>query len=307
MLQGAASGVKLSKLRNELRAGAIIEAMREIHVDAIRDTVRTLCKDAACLLPEDVVGALQTARQREQSPVAIKVIDQILLNADLAREEMLPLCQDTGTTVLFLDIGQDVHVVGGDLKTALTEGVSQGYREGYLRASIVDKPFSARTNTKDNTPPIVHTEIVPGDSLRIQLMPKGGGCENMSRFTIMLPSAGKKGITEFVCRTVDESGGNPCPPIIVGLGVGGTAEHAMYMAKRSLTRKIGEPNPDPEEAEFEAQILDAVNALGVGAQAVGGTQTALGVHMMTHPTHIASLPVAVNLQCHSARLKEATL
>ncbi len=285
----------------------MIESMREIHVDAIRDTVRTLCKDAACLLPEDVVGALQTARQREQSPVAIKVIDQILLNADLAREEMLPLCQDTGTTVLFLDIGQNVHIVGGDLKTALTEGVSQGYREGYLRASIVDKPFSARTNTKDNTPPIVHTEIVPGDALRIQLMPKGGGCENMSRFTIMLPSAGKKGITEFVCRTVDESGGNPCPPIIVGLGVGGTAEHAMYMAKRSLTRKIGELNPDPEEAGFEAQILDAVNALGVGAQAVGGTQTALGVHMMTHPTHIASLPVAVNLQCHSARLKEATL
>jgi fumarate hydratase subunit alpha len=281
--------------------------LREIHVDAIRDTVRTLCKDAACLLPDDVVGAIQTARKREESPVAVKVLDQILLNADLAREEMLPLCQDTGTTVIFLDIGQDVHIVGGDLKTALAEGVSQGYREGYLRASIVDKPFSARTNTKDNTPPIAHTEIVSGDALRIQLMPKGGGCENMSRFTIMLPSAGKQGITDFVCRTVDESGGNPCPPIIVGVGVGGTAEHAMYMAKRSLTRKIGDPNPDPEEAEFEARMLDAVNALGVGAQAVGGTQTALAVHLMTHPTHIASLPVAVNLQCHSARLKEAVL
>jgi fumarate hydratase subunit alpha len=245
--------------------------MREIHVDAIRDTVRTLCKDAACLLPEDVVGALQTARRREESPVAVKVLDQILLNADLARDEMLPLCQDTGTTVIFLDIGQDVHIVGGDLKTALSDGVNQGYREGFLRASIVDKPFSARTNTKDNTPPIAHVEIVPGDQMRIQLMPKGGGCENMSRFTIMLPSAGRKGITEFVCRTVDESGGNPCPPIIVGVGVGGTAEHAMYMAKRSLTRKVGDPNPDPEEAEFEAQLLDAVNALGVGAQAVGGT------------------------------------
>jgi fumarate hydratase subunit alpha len=285
----------------------MMKPMREIHVDSIRDTVRELCKDAACLLPEDVVGAIQTAKTRERSAVAVKVLDQILLNADLAREEMLPLCQDTGTTVLFLDIGQDVHIVGGELKAALAEGVGAGYNEGFLRASIVDRPFSARTNTKNNTPPIVHTEIVPGDHLRIQLMPKGGGCENMSRFTIMLPSAGKKGITEFVTRTVEESGGNPCPPIIVGLGVGGTAEHAMYMAKRALTRKIGDPNPVAEEAEFEAELLDAVNATGLGAQAVGGTQTALAVHMNTHPTHIASLPVAVNLQCHSARLKEATL
>lgn len=269
--------------------------------------MRELCKDAACLLPEDVVGAIQTAREREKSPVAVKVLDQILLNADLAREEMLPLCQDTGTTVIFLDIGQDVHITGGDLKAALKDGVGQGYEQGFLRASIVDRPFSARTNTKNNTPPVAHIEIVPGDQLRIQVMPKGGGCENMSRFTIMLPSAGKKGITEFVTRTVEESGGNPCPPIIVGLGVGGSAEHAMYMAKRSLTRKIGDANPVAEEAEFEAELLDAVNATGLGAQAVGGTQTALAVHMTTHPTHIASLPVAVNLQCHSARLKEATL
>jgi fumarate hydratase subunit alpha len=281
--------------------------MRVIPVDTIRDTVRALCIDAACLLPEDVVGAIQTAKQRERSPVAVRVLDQILLNADLAREEMLPLCQDTGTTVIFLEIGQDVHITGGDLRHALAEGVGQGYKEGFLRASIVDRPFSARTNTKDNTPPIVHTEIVPGDQLRIQVMPKGGGCENMSRFTIMLPSAGKQGITEFVVRTVEESGGNPCPPIIVGLGVGGTAEHAMYMAKRALTRRVGDPNPIAEEAEFEAELLDAVNATGLGAQAVGGTQTALAVHMKTHPTHIASLPVAVNLQCHSARLKEAVL
>lgn len=281
--------------------------MKEIHVDEIRDAVRVLCKEAACKLPDDVVGALQAAREREQSPVAVKVLDQILLNAGLAREEMLPLCQDTGTTVIFLDVGQDVHITGGDLRAALAAGVSEGYREGYLRASIVDRPFSARTNTKDNTPPIVHTEIVPGDSLRIQLMPKGGGCENMSRFTVMLPGAGKQGITDFVVRTVEESGGNPCPPIIVGVGIGGSAEHAMYMAKRALTRKVGEPNPDAEEAAFEAELLEAVNATGVGPQAVGGTQTALAVHIKTHPTHIASLPVAVNLQCHSARLKEAVL
>jgi fumarate hydratase subunit alpha len=259
------------------------------------------------VLPDDVVRALQAARKREESPVAVKVLDQILLNADLARDEMLPLCQDTGTAVVFLDIGQDLHITGGSLAEAISEGVSAGYTEGNLRASIVDRPFSARVNTKNNTPPIVHTELVPGDALRIQVMPKGGGCENMSRFTIMLPSAGKQGITDFVLQTVDESGGNPCPPVIVGLGIGGTAEHAMYMAKRALTRKIGDPNPDPEQAEFEAELLDAVNGLGVGAQAVGGTQTALAVHIKTHPTHIASLPVAVNLQCHSARLTEATL
>ncbi len=281
--------------------------MREIHVDEIRDTVRRLCIEATCLLPEDVVGALQTARAREESPVAVKVLDQILLNADRAREEMLPLCQDTGTTVIFLDIGQDVHISGGPLMEALREGVGAGYREGFLRAAIVERPFSSRVNTRDNTPPIVHTEIVPGEALRIQLMPKGGGCENMSRFTIMLPAAGRAGITEFVLKTVEESGGNPCPPIIVGLGVGGSAEYAMYMAKRALTRKVGEPNPDEEEAEFEAELLQKVNALGVGPLAVGGRSTALAVHMTTYPTHVASLPVAVNLQCHSARLKEAVL
>jgi fumarate hydratase subunit alpha len=281
--------------------------MREVHVDQIRDTVSRLCQEASTLLPEDVVGALETAREREQSPVAVKVLDQILDNAELAREELLPLCQDTGTTIIFLDIGQDVHITGGDLRQALTEGVGAGYTEGFLRASIVDRPFSARTNTKDNTPPIVHTEIVPGESVRIQVMPKGGGCENMSRFTIMLPAAGKPGITDFLLQTVDESGGNPCPPIIAGVGVGGSAEHAMYMAKRALTRKIGDVNPNAEEAAFEAELLEAVNALGVGPQAIGGTETALAVHMITHPTHIASLPVAVNLQCHSARLKEAVL
>ena len=281
--------------------------MREVHVDRVRETVKQLCQEATCLLPEDVVGALQTARTREESPLAVKVLDQILLNAELAGKEMLPLCQDTGTTVIFLEIGQDVHIAGGNLKEALAEGVGQGYDEGFLRASIVDKPFSARTNTRNNTPPVVHTEIVPGDGLRIQVMPKGGGCENMSRFTIMLPSAGKKGIEEFVLQTVEESGGNPCPPIIVGLGVGGSAEYAMYLAKKALTRKVGEPNPDAEEAEFEADLLEKVNALGLGPQAVGGRATGLAVHMMTYPTHIASLPVAVNLQCHSARLKEAVL
>ena len=276
--------------------------MREVHVDDIRDTVARLCLEATCLLPDDVVGALQTARKTEKSPVAVQVLDQIILNATLLamnaplsghRTPCLPRLARTCTSPEIPD--RRHHAGVGRVP------------EGFLRASIVDRPFSARTNTKDNTPPVVHTEIVPGDQLRIQVMPKGGGCENMSRFTIMLPSAGKQGITDFVLQAIEEAGGNPCPPIIVGLGVGGTAEYAMYLAKRALTRKVGDPSPDPEAAAFEADLLEKVNALGVGPQAVGGTTTALAVHMETYPTHIASLPVAVNLQCHSARLKEAVL
>ncbi len=281
--------------------------MRDIDCQTIKETVVRLCQEATALLPDDVLQALKRAREREESPLAQKVLDQILRNADLARDERLPLCQDTGTAVIFLEVGQDVHIVGGALMDALREGVSAGYTEGYLRASIVEKPFSARVNTKDNTPPVVHTEIVAGDRLRIKLMPKGGGCENMSRFTMMLPAAGKAAITEFVLKTVEESGGNPCPPLIVGVGIGGTAEHSMYLAKRSLTRKVGEPNADAETAEFEAELLEKVNALGLGPQAVGGRNTALAVHLETYPTHITALPVAVNLQCHSARLKEVVL
>ena len=281
--------------------------MREVHVDQIRDTVRRLCQDAATLLPDDVLDALKRAREREESPLAQRVLDQILRNAELAGEELLPLCQDTGTTVIFLEVGQDLHIVGGALMDALSEGVGAGYTEGRLRASIVERPFSSRTNTKNNTPPVVHTEIVPGDALRIKVMPKGGGCENMSRFTMMLPAAGKPAITEFVLKAVEEAGGNPCPPIIVGVGIGGTAEHAMHLAKHALTRKVGEPNPDAETSEFESELLEKVNALGLGPQAVGGRTTALAVHMETYPTHITALPVAVNPQCHSARLKEAVL
>jgi fumarate hydratase subunit alpha len=281
--------------------------MREVHVDKIRDTVRQLCQDATALLPDDVLDALKRAREREESPLAQRVLDQILRNAELAGEEYLPLCQDTGTAVIFLEVGQDLHIVGGGLMDALSEGVGAGYTEGKLRASIVERPFSARANTKNNTPPVVHTEIVPGDQLRIKVMPKGGGCENMSRFVMLLPAAGKPAITEFVLKAVDEAGGNPCPPVIVGVGIGGTAEHAMHLAKKALTRKVGEPNPDVETAEYEAELLEKVNALGLGPQAVGGRTTALAVHMETHPTHITALPVAVNLQCHSARLKEAVL
>ncbi len=281
--------------------------MREIHVDEISEAVRHLCTEAASRLPEDVVGALRTARVREDSAAGIRVLDQILLNADQARAEMLPLCQDTGTIVIFLDVGQDVHITGGPVMEALTDGVNAAYRDGFLRAAMVDRPFSDRVNTRDGTPPVVHTEIVGGDRLRIHVMAKGCGGENASRFSMIPPGEGKQGITKFVLKAIEESAGNPCPPIIIGLGIGGTAEHAMYMATRALTRKIGEPNGDREESAFEAELLVGVNTLGIGPQSAGGRATALAVHIKTYPTHIASMPVAVNLQCHSARLKEAIL
>jgi fumarate hydratase subunit alpha len=206
-----------------------------------------------------------------------------------------------------LEIGQDVHVSGGFIGDAVNDGIRQGYSEGYLRKSMAARPFSARTNTGDNTPAIIHTEIVPGDQLRIMFMPKGGGCENMSRYQNFLPGMGKKAVVDFVCETVDMSGGNPCPPLVIGVGVGGTAEKAMAMAKHSLFRKIGSRNDDAETAALEDEILEAVNALGVGPQAVGGSTTALDVFVETFPTHITALPVAVNIQCHSARTKEAVI
>ena len=281
--------------------------VRDIHVDRITETVAELCVTSTHFLPEDVVAGLKRAKETEQSPLGKQVLIEILENADLAQREMLPLCQDTGTTVVFVELGQDVHIVGGSLTEAINKGVSKGYTEGYLRASIVDHPFSSRVNTKDNTPAVIHVDVAPGDSFKIKVLPKGGGCENMSRFTVMLPSAGKEEITEFVLRTIEESGGNPCPPLIVGVGVGGSAEYAMYLAKKAVTRGVDVRSPDPETAQFEGELLEKVNALGVGPQAVGGVNTALAVNIETYPTHITALPVGVNLQCHSARLKEAEL
>jgi fumarate hydratase subunit alpha len=281
--------------------------MREIWADDVIAAVARLCIEAAHDLPADVETALRAARAGERSPLGMIVLDQILENADVARAQSIPLCQDTGVTVVILEVGQEVHIAGGYLYEAIAEGVRRGYREGHLRASIVERPFSHRENTKDNTPPVIHTEIVPGDRLRIQVMPKGFGCENMSRFAMLLPGDGRVGIADFVLRAVDEAGGNPCPPIIVGVGVGGSADYAMWLAKKALTRPVGSVHADAETAAFEAELLAKVNALGIGPQAVGGVTTALAVHIETFPTHIASLPVAVNLQCHSARLKEAIL
>lgn len=281
--------------------------MREISADQITETVARLAVEATHFLPEDVEGAIRGAKQTERSPLAVQIIDEILENAEIARTKMLPLCQDTGTAVVMLDIGQDVHISGGYVIDAVNEGIRRGYGEGYLRKSIAARPFSARTNTGDNTPGVIHTEIVPGDQVHISFMPKGGGCENMSRYQNFLPGMGKQAVIDFVCETVDMSGGNPCPPLVIGVGVGGTAEKAMTMAKHSLFRKIGQRNADPEVAELEAELLKAVNELGVGPQAVGGSTTALDVFVETYPTHITALPVAVNIQCHSARTKQAVI
>lgn len=281
--------------------------VREVHVDAITKAVAEMCETATHVLPDDVVSGLKKAQSTETSPLARQVLIEIVENVEVAKRDMIPLCQDTGTTVVMLDVGQDVHIVGGSLRDAINKGVSKGYTEGYLRASMVDHPFSTRVNTKDNTPAVIHSEIVAGNKLGITVVPKGGGCENMSKFQIMLPSRGKEGITEFVLQTIEESGGNPCPPLVVGVGVGGSSEYAMYLAKKGIVRPVGQPSDDPETAEFERELLEKVNALGVGPQAVGGVNTAMAVNIETYPTHITSLPVAVNLQCHSARSKHVEL
>jgi fumarate hydratase subunit alpha len=281
--------------------------MRDIHVNDISEKVAALFIDATHNLPADVLAALERARDSEKSPLGRQILEEILQNARIAREEMIPLCQDTGTSVVFVELGQEAHIVGGSLEEAINKGVAKGYTEGFLRKSIVERPFSARKNTGDNTPAVVHLELVPGDKMKIKVLPKGGGCENMSRLAILLPGQGRQGVVDFVLRAVEEAGGNPCPPVIVGVGIGGTAEHCMSLAKKALTRKVGEPNPDAEAADLEKELFQKVNALGLGPQAVGGTNTALAVHVETYPAHITALPVAVNIQCHSARLKEAEL
>ncbi len=281
--------------------------MREIQTSEITSTVSRLCQDANFYLGEDVIAALKKGRENEKSDVAKQVLDQILQNAEIAAAERIPLCQDTGLAVVFIDLGQEAHVVGGDLYTAVAEGVRQGYDEGYLRKSAVTQPYSARVNTKDNTPPIIHTRIVPGDQLKITVAPKGGGSENMSRVTVLKPAQGRAGVIDYVVGVADEAGSNPCPPIIMGVGIGGTIEQTALIAKRSLLREVGKPNPDPEIADLEADLLKRINATGIGPQGFGGTVTALAVHVETYPAHIASMPVAVNIQCHSARHKEAIL
>lgn len=281
--------------------------MRDIDCQQITETVSNMFQESCVYLPEDVLTAIKQAREKEESPVARDVLDRILENTEIADKEKTPLCQDTGTAVVLLELGQEVHITGGDLYTAVNEGVSQGYDKGYLRKSMVNKPYSDRINTRDNTPAVIYTDIIPGDKLKIIVMPKGGGAENMARLGMLRPAQGRQGIIDFVVNAVDEAGSNPCPPVIVGVGIGGTAEKTMALAKRALLRKIGEHNPDAEYADLEKEILVRVNKLGIGPQGFGGRTTALAVNVEVFPAHIASMPVAVNLQCHSSRHKEVIL
>ena len=281
--------------------------MREISVADIANTVAHLCQRANFNIGEDVLEALKQAREKEESTLGQQVLDQILENDSIATNENIPICQDCGTAVVFLELGQDAHVTGGDLYTAVEEGVRRGYEDGYLRKSIVSQPFSARANTKDNTPAVIHLDMVPGDCLKITVMPKGGGSENMSRLAMLTPAKGRQGVIDFVVKSVAEAGSNPCPPVVVGVGIGGTADKATILAKKALLRRVGTPNPDPEIAELEREILERVNNLGIGPQGFGGRTTALAVHAEVFPTHIAMMPVAVNLNCHAARHKEAII
>ena len=279
--------------------------MREIDVSVITGKIRDLCIDANTHLGQDVLQAFDQAVTEEVSPVGIEVLQELKENARIAMEEKIPMCQDTGVAVVFVELGQGVHLVGGDLKEAVFEGVRQGYRDGYLRKSLCH-PFS-RVNTGDNTPAILHTEIVPGEEVKITVAPKGGGSENMSRVTMLAPSQGIEGIKRFIVQRVKESGSNPCPPTIVGVGIGGNFEQAALLAKKSLLRPIGSINPDPELAALESEILREINRLGIGPQGLGGRITSLAVHILIMPCHIASLPLAVNIQCHAQRHKEAVI
>jgi fumarate hydratase subunit alpha len=285
----------------------MVGAMREIQAADITNTVARLFEHSCHYLPEDLMTALRQAREKEKSTVCRDVLDRILENAEIAGKEQIPLCQDTGAAVVMLELGQEVHIISGDLYAAINEGVRQGYDKGYLRKSIVSQPCFVRVNTKDNTPAMIHTDIVTGDRLRISVLPKGGGSENCSRLTVLTPARGRQGVVDFVVNLVDEVGGNPCPPVIIGVGIGGTTDKTMFMAKKALLRKVGEPSPDPEVADLEREILEKVNYLGIGAMGYGGTVTALAVHVETFPCHIASMPVAVNMQCWCARRGEAML
>ena len=279
--------------------------MREINVKLITEKVRELCMEANTNLGEDVLQAFDGAMKKEESPLGLEILKELKENARIAKEEKVAICQDTGFAVIFLELGQDVHLVGGDLKEAIFEGVRQGYQDGYLRKSICH-PFT-RANTGDNTPAIIHTEIVSGDEVKITVAPKGGGSENMSRVIMLTPSDGVEGIKQYVLQRVKESGSNPCPPTIVGIGIGGTFEEAALLAKKSLLRPLGSKNPDPELDQLEFDLLTEINKLGIGPQGLGGRTTSLAVHILMMPCHIASFPLAVNIQCHAQRHKEAII
>ncbi len=274
--------------------------MREIQAGKITALVADMCIKSNCNLNEDIESAIREGKDKEKSPLAIDILSDILKNAEIARCREVPICQDTGMAVFFLELGQDVHITGGSLYEAINEGVRIGYRDGYLRKSVVKDPIR-RGNTGDNTPAVIHTEITDGEGFRITIAPKGFGSENMSAVRMLKPSDGLKGVMDFVVETVKSASGNPCPPIVVGIGIGGTMEKAAILSKKALLRDIRTSNPDQYYADIEKELLTKINSLNVGPQGYGGTTTALGVNIETFPTHIAGLPVAVNISCHVTR------
>ena len=281
--------------------------MREIPAEEITAAVAKLAVQACCDLPKEMKAALEKARAVEPSPVGRDILDQLLENAEIAEREQVPICQDTGLAVVFADIGQDVHITGGDFVEAVNKGIHQGYVDGFLRKSRVEEPLFERKNTKDNTPAIIHTRIVPGDKIRLRLAPKGAGSENKSVLKMLVPADGIEGVRKVILDAVKAAGPNSCPPMVVGVGLGGNMELACLCAKRAAARDIGTRNPDPRYAAFEDELLELVNKTGIGPQGLGGETTAVAVHVEWAPTHIASLPVAVNINCHAARHGEAVL
>lgn len=276
--------------------------MREIQCSKITEVIRKLCIEANEHLPEDVKCAIKTARKEEDGEIAKGILDNIIENYKIADRENVPICQDTGMAVVFMEIGQDVHITGGDLTECVNEGVRQGYTDGYLRKSVVKDPIR-RGNTGDNTPAILYTEIVPGEQIKITVGPKGFGSENMSRIMMFKPSAGLEGIKDFIIETVKFAGPNPCPPMVVGVGIGGTFDRCALLAKKALMRPLGSSNKDPFYADLEKELLLKINSLGIGPQGLGGRTTAIGLNIETFPTHIAGMPCAVNINCHVTRHK----
>ena len=280
--------------------------MRDIHVSSITDAVKKLCMEANWNLEPDMLRAFDRALTTERSPAGKQVLQILKDNAEKARTKRIPYCQDTGFVVCFVELGQDVHVSGGGLYDAINEGVRQGYKEGYLRASIVKSPFD-RVNTGDNTPAVIHVDVVPGAELKIMIMAKGGGCENRSKYKMLTPAEGIQGVKEFIIECVKTAGPDACPPLILGVGIGGTFEKAAINSKKALFRELGSPNADPAIDALEKELLERANRLGIGPQGYGGDTTSFGIHIVTFPCHITSLPVAVTIECHAHRHKEVAL
>lgn len=280
--------------------------MREISVNLIKDKIRDLCIDANYFLGDDIKDSLIHFKNNEKSEIGKDILGNIIENAKIAKEEQLPICQDTGVACVFLEIGQDVHLIDGNLEEAINSGVREGYEKGYLRKSVVKDPIN-RVNTNDNTPAMIYYDIVPGDKVKITVAPKGFGSENMSKLAMLKPSDGLEGVKDFILKVVEEAGPNPCPPMVVGVGIGGTFDKAAYLAKKALLRPVNEENKNEFYANLEKELLEKINELGIGPQGFGGLTTAIGINIEVYPTHIAGLPVAVNINCHATRHKDCII